>query len=248
MELPTIEVYSSIECPYAYLATCRLREILPEYAGKVQIVWRALALEYINREANPKPRHESEAAFLAAKVEPRLPARPWTRPDWEWPATLWPAFEALACAQAQGPEAASAMSWALRHALFAHSRCLALRHELFSVAQGLSPKAGLDLERFEDDWDSGRYKSAVIEECERGWHELKLAGSATFVLPDGSQVTNPGVGVVDYDEVNHFVRSYQPYSGNPFDAYRQMIEQAIAAEPVKHNGGNEEMPSQEPVQ
>lgn len=223
MSLPTIEIYASMECPYAYLATYRLRQIWPEYAGRVQIVWRALSLEYINQASVSKPTHDAEL-LLFAQIEPALPMQPWARPEWQWPVTMWPAFEALACAQAQSHEAAFAMSWALRHAYFAESRNPALRHELLAVARQAAAEAELDLARFEEDWDRGRYKNSVITESRRGWHELKVNGSATFVLPDGSQVTNPALGEIDFDEQNSILRSYTPYAGDPLAAFREMLE------------------------
>jgi predicted DsbA family dithiol-disulfide isomerase len=223
MAFPIIEIYSSLECPYAYLATYRLRQLWPEYAGRVRLVWRALSLEYINQQSVSKPTHDAELGFFP-QIEPALPLQAWTRPTWEWPVTMWPAFEALACAQAQGDEAALAMSWALRYAFFAQGRSLSLRHELLAIAADVAATAGLDVTRFEDDWDHGRYKGTVIAESQRGWHDLKLNGSATFVLPDGRQVTNPALGQVDFDEANNILRSYMPYAGDPLALYREMLE------------------------
>jgi hypothetical protein len=129
--------------------------------------------------------------------------------------TFWPAFEALACAQAQSHVAGFAMSWALRHAFFAESRSPALRHELLAIAREVATQADLDVERFEHDWDSGRYKASVIADSGRGWHELKVNGSPTFVLPDGRQVSGPASGEVDIDEERGVVRSYVPFVGDP---------------------------------
>ena len=36
--LPQVEIYSDIHCPWAYLAVYRLRQLWPEYEGKVEIV------------------------------------------------------------------------------------------------------------------------------------------------------------------------------------------------------------------
>ena len=226
--VPYLEIYSSMECPYAYLATFRLRQVWPEYAGRIRLVWRALSLEYVNLQAHDKPTYDAEFSFFP-RIEPALPWRPWSRPLWQWPVTLWPAFEALACAQAQGDEAALAMSWALRHAFFAEACNLSLRHELLAVAGRVASAGRLDLAQFEEDWDLGRYKHTVIADSRRGWHELKVNGSATFVLPDGRQVTNPAIGDVDFDEENSVLRSYTPYAGDPLDAYRQMLDAAIEA-------------------
>ena len=64
MALPTIEIYSDIHCPWAYLAVYRLRRVWPDYAGRVRLVWRALSLEYINERGTPKPIVDAEIGLL----------------------------------------------------------------------------------------------------------------------------------------------------------------------------------------
>ncbi|HSM57970.1 MAG TPA: DsbA family protein [Candidatus Sulfomarinibacteraceae bacterium] len=226
MTVPTIEIYASLDCPFAYLATYRLRCVWPEFEGRVRLVWRALSLEYVNKRPVVKPLIEAERD-LFARIEPQLPYELWPEADWNWPVTMWPAFEALACAQAQGPEAATAMSWALRHGFFAQGRNVALRHELLDIARDVAREAPLDVARFEDDWDHGRYKATVIEESRRGWRELKLNGSATFVLPDGRRVTNPALGEVDFDEETYELRHYRPYDGDPLQVYRELLQSVL---------------------
>jgi len=227
MTTPTIEIYSDIHCPWAYLAIYRLRRVWPEYAGRVQLAWRALSLEYINTQGTPKPVLDVEIDLIG-RIEPELPIRRWPRPDWQWPATFWPAFEALACAQAQGPAAAFEISWALRHGFFAEGRCPALRHELLAIAEAAAGGAGLDLARLEADWDSGRYKASVIADSRRGWHELQVPGSPTFVLPSGRQVSNPAAGDADIDEERGVLRAYTPFDGDPLAVFRALLDEAIA--------------------
>lgn len=222
-----IDIYSSLECPFAYMAVYRLRKIWPEYASRVQLVWRALSLEYINRRGPSKPATGVEL-HLIHQLEPGLPVQLWNRPDWEWPVTFWPAMEALACAQGQGSEGAFALSWALRHAFFAESRNIALRHEIFAVAREVARETNLDLARFEDDWDNGRYKGTVIADSRRGWHELKVAGSPTFVLPGGKQISNPGEGEIDIDEEHATVRRFTPFAGDPLAIFRDMLDASVA--------------------
>lgn len=229
MSLPTIEVYSDVHCPWAYLATYRLREVWPDYAGRVRVLWRALSLEYINERGTPKPVLDAEISLMP-RIEPALSIEHWQRPDWQWPVTFWPALEALACAQAQGADSAFAMSWALRRAFFAGGRSLSLRHELFAVAREVTGEGHLDLDRFSDDWDNGRYKATVLAESRRGWHDLKVNGSPTFVLPDGSQVSNPAAGTADIDAEHGVMRSYTPYDGDPLAAYRAMLEMSTSRE------------------
>ena len=230
-ERPVIEIYSSMECPYAYLATYRLRQLWPEYSNRLCIRWRALSLEYVNQQTYPKPLFDAEYA-LFQRIEPGLPWQPWAQQDWQWPSTFWPAFEALACAQAQNDQAAFEMSWALRHAYFARSRCLALRHEVFAVAEEVAEATAesgrLNLAQFKADWDSGRGKAQIVLESQRGWHEVKVEGSATLILPNQQRITNPAIGEIDFDEEHYQLRSYQPYQGDPLNAYRELLDQALS--------------------
>lgn len=226
MATPIIDVYSDIFCPFAYLTVYRLRQVWPDYAGRLALRWRALSLEYINQRASRKAVLGIELDLLHS-VEPGLPVGQWTRPDAEWPATAWPAFEALACAQAQHHDAALAMSWALRHGLYAEGRCPALRHELLTIAKRVADDAPLDLARFEADWDSGRYKGEVIADSRRGWHDLRVNGSPTLVLPSGRQVTSPGIGQADIDEERATVRGYVPHAGDALATIRAVLDEAL---------------------
>ena len=225
MTLPTIEIYSDIQCPWTYLAIYRLRMVWPEYADHVRLAWRALSLEYINGQGTPKPTLDAETGLIA-RIAPALPLQRWSRPDWQWPVTCWPAFEALACAQVQGHDAGFAMSWALRHAFFAQSRGPALRHELLAIARTVAAATDLDVARFEIDWDNGRYKAGVIADSRRGWHELKVNGSPTFVLPSGRQVSGPAGGEADIDEEQGVVRGYVPFEGDPLAVFRELLDAA----------------------
>ena len=210
------------------MATYRLRRVWPEYAGRVRVAWRALSLEFANQRETPKPILDAEIDLIQT-IEPELPIRRWRRPDWQWPVTFWPAFEALACAQAQGHDAAFAMNWALRHAFFAEGRGPVLRHELLAIAGEVAGQVGLDPARFEDDWDHGRYKADVLADSRRGWHELKVQGSPTFVLPDGRQITNPAAGEAEIDEQSGLVRGYEPFAGDALAVFREMLDSALAA-------------------
>lgn len=222
MSRSKVEVYGSLDCPYTYLATYRLRALWPRLEGQVKIVWRCLSLEYINKRPVVQPLIAAERQ-LFAQIEPELPYEPWDREDWDWPVTMWPASEALACAQLQNAEAAMAMSWALRHAFFAQSRNVALRHEILAVAKEVAQGAPLDVGQFKVDWDSGRMKPAVIGESRHGWRELQLEGSATFILPDGNRVTNPALGQIDFDEENYVLRGYEPFEGNALTVYERLL-------------------------
>jgi predicted DsbA family dithiol-disulfide isomerase len=193
-----IALYSDVQCPYAYLTVYRLRLLREEYRGRVAISSKSLALEYVNRQPTPKPVLDSEIPFLMLE-EPGIPYQPWHAPLSEWPVTMWPAFEAIKCAERQGPDQAAELDWAIRVAFFAESRCVSMRHVLLELAE----QAGLDMRRFEEDFDGGVAKRQVLEEAREGWERLRVQGSPTFVLPSGEQVTGPALPEISVDEAQH---------------------------------------------
>ncbi len=134
--------------------------------------------------------------------EPDIPYQPWHAPDSEWPVTIWPALEAIACAERQGWELAADLDWAIRVAFFAESRCISMRHVLFALAQG----TGLDMLRFTTDFDGGVAKRRVLEDAQTGWERLKVAGSPTLVLPSGRQSSYRDLGLpkITLDKDRHY--------------------------------------------
>ena len=120
---------------------------------------------------------------------------------------MWPAFEAIKCAERQSPALAAELDWAIRKAFFADSRCISMRHVLFELAE----QAGLDMRRFAEDFDGGVTKRQVLAEAQAGWEQLKVRGSPTFVLPSGKQVSYPALPKVELDqERNGRVMTLEP--------------------------------------
>lgn len=217
--MPVLEMWSDLHCPYAYLAAFRLRRALAE-AHDVEVRHRALAIEWVDRKATPKDILDAESPFVFTQ-EPDLDWQPWSDAPWRWPATMWPTFEAVKAAEAQGWRAAHELDWALRRAFFAESRCISLRHVILDVAREVP---ALDAQRLERDWDAGVAKARVIEEARRGWETLDLQLSPTFVLPDGTRVENPGSCHVELDEERgHRVRRVVPPKEDAREAYRAML-------------------------
>lgn len=189
-------LYADVHCPYAYLASWRLRKVLPEYETRVEVVHKSLAIEHADRKPTPKDVLDAETPIVL-REEPGIPYRPWSAPAWTWPVTMWPAFEAVKCAERQSLAAAHELDWRLREAFFARSRCISLRHVLLEEARAVP---GLDVGRFERDFDDGVGKPLVLAEAREGWETLGLEASPTFVLPDGSRVANPAGPLVHLDE------------------------------------------------
>jgi hypothetical protein len=69
--LPTLELYSSIECPFAYLAIYRLRKVWPDYRDRLHLTWRALSLEFVNQVGNSHPLFEAEIKLIQ-QIEPSI--------------------------------------------------------------------------------------------------------------------------------------------------------------------------------
>lgn len=193
---PVIAMYADLACPYAYVSAYRLRQLRREIPERIVIAHKSLALEYVNREPTPKALLDAELPPLV-REEPGIPYRSWQRPVSEWPVTMWPAFEAVKCAERQSLELADELDWALRVAFFAQSRCISLRHVLLDTAQSV----GLEMGRFAEDFDRGVTKYQVLAEAQEGWERLHVAGSPTFVLPSGKQISKVGLPeiVVDPD-------------------------------------------------
>jgi len=220
-----IQLYSDVHCPYAYLTAYRLRKLRNEYRGTITIEYKSLALEYVNKRPTPKQILDNETPILMLE-EPDIPYEPWHRPLTEWPVTMWPAFEAVKCAERQGAELAAELDWAIRTAFFAESRCISMRHVLFDLAE----RVGLDMNRFSNDFDHGVTKHFVLQDAQNGWEKLKVEGSPTFVLPSGKQVSYLALPKVKLDQQRHArVISVQPApcSGPEcLDLYRQLFAEA----------------------
>jgi predicted DsbA family dithiol-disulfide isomerase len=194
-----IALYSDVHCPYACLTVYRLRQLREEFRGRVVIEYKSLALEYVNKRPTPKPILDIEAPVLLLE-EPQIPYQPWYTAASEWPVTMWPAFEAIKCAERQSPDLASQLDWTIRAAFFGQSRCISMRHVLVDLVA----EAGLDLGRFAEDFDGGVAKRQVLEEARDGRERLKVPGSPTLVLPSGKQIAAPGLPDVQLDEAQHY--------------------------------------------
>jgi predicted DsbA family dithiol-disulfide isomerase len=217
-----IDVYADLTCPFAYLTHYRLREVIGALDGQVALRHRSLALEYVNRRPTPKRSIDVELPFVMLE-EPHIPYRPWSAPDSEWPVTVWPAFEAVACAARQSLQLADDLAWRVRVAFFAESRCVALRHVLLDLAG----QTGLDLARFTADFDAGAAKQQVIDDARAGWETVRVPGSPTLVMPSGEQVGDLALPDLAIDEsAGAKVTGYAP-AQLPGDAARDHLRRIV---------------------
>lgn len=216
-----LDMWADLHCPYAYLAAFRLRRAIAESKAEVEVRHLSLAIEYADDKCTPYEVLATETPILMAE-EPKIPYQRWDAAPAEWPVTMWPAFEAVKCAERQDWRLAHELDWALRKAFFAESRCISMRHVIFDVARSVR---GLDLGRFESEWDAGLAKGLVIEEARRGWNELKLEASPTFVLPDGARKENPAAPLVELDEErNHAIKRIVAPTEDAQKVYRALVK------------------------
>lgn len=220
-----IEMYGDLSCPFAYVVNAWWRQVRPDYAGRVEIVHRSLALEYVNKVPTPKPTLDVELPILLAN-EPAIPYAPWSAPVSEWPVTIWPAFEAVKCAERQNLALADDLAWAIRVAFFAESRCISMRHVLLEIAE----RVGLDMARFEADFDSGTAKPVALNEARDGWERLDIPGSPTWVLPSGERIADFGFPDLDIDDRNRpSIKSPASCQGEECTArLREILDRALA--------------------
>lgn len=223
-----IELYSDLHCPYAYLTAYRLRKLRDKYRGKIRIIHKSLALEYVNKRSTPRGIIAEETPVLMLE-EPDIPYIPWSRPDAEWPVTMWSAFEAVKCAAEQSDDLAYDLDWLIRKAFFHDSLCISMHNVIFDLAR----QAELDMSRFEDDFLSGRFRLKAYQDARKGWEQLKVEGSPTFVLPSGEQKSYFALPKAKLDpERRYRLTRIEPASctqGNCLDEYRKLFDELILA-------------------
>lgn len=186
----TIVVWSDIACPWATLAVHRLHATRRRLGldGRVRFEHRAFPLELENERPTPWTTLQAEVPVVGG-LAPEAGFRPWQRQPWEWPVTVLPALAAVQVAAEQGPAAAEALDLALRRAMFAESRCIALRSVVLDVAGRCE---GVDAARLADGLDAGGGIRAVVDQ-HRAAAGAGVQGSPHLFLPDGSDAFNPGV-------------------------------------------------------
>jgi predicted DsbA family dithiol-disulfide isomerase len=192
-------VWSDLLCPFAHVALHLLRRAqadLPpgDPAAQVQFEHHAFPLELFN---GPHPRRgtDTEAVGLG-QVVPDAGFRVWTAPDELYPHTVLLAAEAVLAATAQSNRAGAALDAALRAAFWTHSRSISHRGVVLDVAGEVAAAAavGLDLAALTEALDEGRHRGDLMRDYALARTDA-IDGSPTFVLPDGTAVTNPGVVV-----------------------------------------------------
>lgn len=224
MSRPTVELFSDLHCPHAYVTRFRLRQIEDDWRTEVRFRSRCLSIELDVEEPTPKPILDVETPMLAT-LENDLPYRPWPEGRTSaWPVTFLPAFEAVKAAEDLDPELAWDLDWRIREAFFAEHRCVSLRHVLADLAEDV----GLDRQAFLDAYDEG-HREAVVAETREGWYDEGFTHSPTLRLPDGTSHVNPGDHWTELDpdqgwRVTRFDPGLQDETGRLEELVRGAVE------------------------
>ena len=208
------------------MASARLKAIVPEFQEQLIIRWRAFPLEVI--DSTPPPRHIIDQEWPhVAQEEPLAAFRPWH--TWGYPYSTYLAFEAYNCACAQDPDLAFAFDYRIRHALYYESRWTQLRNTLLEIAA----EAGLDIDRFTTDFDSGRYKAQVMRDCREALRMRDEDGrpmtSPTLILPNGEVYHNHFATRHTFNAQGKMVILVPPERTGEaaLEGYREMLRRAL---------------------
>ena len=188
----TIQVWSDLGCPWSHVVVWRLHDARRRLGleGSVLFDHHAFPLELFNSEPTPRWHIDVEAP-VAGTLAPRAGWQPWSAPDSTWPVTLLPPMEAVQAAKLQSLQASEALDRGLRHALYAESRCISLRHVILEVA---SETDALDVAALAAALDDGRSRRQLLED----WRVAQtddVRGSAHLFTPDGTNEQNPGIAI-----------------------------------------------------
>jgi predicted DsbA family dithiol-disulfide isomerase len=187
----TIQIWSDLLCPFAYVAIHRLmaaRERLG-LTDQVHIDHHVFPLELFNGP-HPRPGTDSEAVGLG-QIEPDAEFRLWTQPEWLYPSTVLLAAEAVLAAKQQSLDVSADLDLALRRGFWSASRSIAHRQVILEIA-GEVP--GLDLAALTEALDTGRHRAELMADFEISKTE-EVQGSPHLFLADGYSVNNPGISV-----------------------------------------------------
>ncbi len=188
----TIVVFSDLTCPFAHVAIHRLIGARARRGLDDQILihHHVFPIELLNSTPGTRHGSDSEIPVLGA-LEPDAGWQLWQEPDYHYPSTVLPAFEAVQAANTQSLTAGERLDRAIRRAFWCDSRPIHLHHELLAIAATIDL---LEHARFEADLRSGAHRQRIFDDLDLV-RTGAVAMSPHLFLPDGTDVTNPGLTV-----------------------------------------------------
>lgn len=185
----TVAVWSDLLCPFAYVGLLRLRRARTRLGldEEVRLEHHTFPLELFD---GPHPRRGTDAEAVGlGQIEPEAEFRVWSAADDLYPHTVLLAAEAVHAAGAQNLVAGEELDLALRRAFWTHSRSISHRKVILDVADEVP---AVDTAALAAALDSGAFRAAVMADFAVA-QTPTIAGSPTFLFPDGTTVTNPGI-------------------------------------------------------
>lgn len=186
----TVDIWSDIHCPWAFVLVHRLRAARDKHQLDVVFAPRAWPLEWVNERGTPRNIVVTETAALASH-EPEL-FNAYVNDS--WPSTFLPAFELVAATRRLfGVRAAEDVDYALRTAFFRDSVDVSIEaglREALSIA--ISLNAGIDHDRVMHAWRRTNSRADVADDFEAS-KSLAIQGSPQIFWPDGASTHNPGM-------------------------------------------------------
>ncbi|RMF87060.1 MAG: hypothetical protein D6736_13650 [Nitrospinota bacterium] len=152
------------------------------------------------------------AALLSA--EDGITFTRWERED--FPTWSLPALEAAKCASWQGEEAFQTMHLLLFEAFFTQGKNISRREEIYEVAQ----EAGLDMETFRQDWETGKARALVWEDFREATATYRVTAIPTVVF----HTLQPGDTEAD---TPRFVEAQRIVGAVPQSEYLRLLHHLI---------------------
>jgi predicted DsbA family dithiol-disulfide isomerase len=176
------------------VAAVRLRTLQAESDGRVALTWRAFPLRPTPDPAATFKGTHRESGWARCRDLARdtdVEYRMWARPD--YPTWSMPALDAAKCVAFQGADLFEAVHLALYRAFFTDGVNIGRPEEVIEVVRSI-PGVGLD--RFLQDYESGRGRQAVLDDYQSALSGHGVRAIPTVIAPDGRRV----IGAVSLSE------------------------------------------------
>lgn len=188
----TILMFSDLIDPFSHVALERLFTTRTRLGldDKLRVDHHVFPIELLN--SAPGTRHGSDSEIPAlGPLAPDAGWQIWQGPDYQYPSTVLLAFEAVQAVKVQSLEVSERFDRALRRAFWAESRPIHMHHELLAIGAATN---GVEVELLDAALRTGTHRRAIFDDL-----ALVQSGavkmSPHFFLPDGTNITNPGVEV-----------------------------------------------------
>lgn len=220
VEPGTIAIYSDLACPFTHIAVHRLfttRERLG-LTDVVRFDHHSFPIELLNGTPGTRLGSDSEIPALG-RLEPDAGWQLWQRPDHEYPSTVLLAFEAIHAAKRQGLRQSEELDRALRRAFWSESATIQLHATILDIAGHVD---GLDPELLARHLADGIGRRELFDDLEMARTDA-VSMSPHLFLPDGSDITNPGL---DVHWQGGWAKGFPVVDGDDRAIYEQLLRRA----------------------